>query len=47
MDISILLKWKREEVNDIFKPEKNKGQKNVYIFCPCIIFEVKIRLKII
>ena len=36
MDISILLKWKREEVNDIFKPEKIKDKK-MYIFFECVI----------
>jgi hypothetical protein len=37
MDISILLKWKREEVNDIFKPEKIKDKK-MYIFFVLVLF---------
>lgn len=32
MDISILLKWKRKEKNDIFKPEKTKDKKCIHFF---------------
>lgn len=27
MDISIILKWKREEINDIFEPKKTNDKK--------------------